>query len=416
MKINKKKFYNYLFATTILLQIFLPSFRTNILIQLGVLALFLYVEKVVVSRYFLKFILPLIYLFLLGFLGTFIHKYNFINILKDIFHFIKPILGLSIGYLISKKINDLQLTIRTLVICALISALIHIISLLVTGNLFSGSLSTIREFSRDSFLELFALFFLGFYRKFQNKSLFQSKLTFKIIFLILLFSNVLYFSRTMIVTAFLIAITLYGYTVINKSTLKILVTLTTLTLLLYVYLFSIKIERDKPGIDAFLYKVKIAPAEIFETNINREDHKDLWDHWRGYEALRAFDLMKEKPSSFVFGCGHGSLVNLKFFAPLTGNVKDKGMKYISELHNGYIYIYYKTGMIGFLIYIFLLFKIYRTIYGQKRIFNLFISAIGLTYFFTTLTITGIYNSSDIIIFILGGLIAFSEKENQLYTG
>ena len=52
--------------------------------------------------------------------------------------------------------------------------------------------------------------------------------------------------------------------------------------------------------------------------------------------------MKENPSSYIIGTGYGSLVNLKFKAPL-GN---EDMKYISRLHNGYVFVFYKTGIFG----------------------------------------------------------------------
>ena len=39
--------------------------------------------------------------------------------------------------------------------------------------------------------------------------------------------------------------------------------------------------------------------------------------------------------------------------------------------------------------------------------NIFISGIGLFYFFTTLIITGIYNANDIVIFLLGAMLFFS---------
>jgi hypothetical protein len=114
--------------------------------------------------------------------------------------------------------------------------------------------------------------------------------------------------------------------------------------MLYGYLYSVKIDRGKPGLEAFLYKIKIAPEEIFKTNIDRDNHKELWDHWRGYEAKRALATMEDKPSSYVFGTGYGSLVNLKFKAPLSTTDKE-GLKFISELHNGYPYVLYKTGII-----------------------------------------------------------------------
>lgn len=213
----------------------------------------------------------------------------------------------------------------------------------------------------------------------------------------------------MIVSAVIALLSIYGFTIITKNTLKFLGFLLIFIVGLYVYLFSVNIQRNKPGLEAFLYKIKIAPSELFKTKIDRQDHTDLWDHWRGYEAKRAIASMNEKPASYIFGSGHGSLVNLKFYAPLTDD--RKGMKFISELHNGYVYILYKTGIIGLLIYISFLTKLYKKIYNQFDMVSVFISAIGLIYFFTTLTITGIYNSNDTIIFILGALLFFSSQIN-----
>jgi hypothetical protein len=218
----------------------------------------------------------------------------------------------------------------------------------------------------------------------------------------------------MMVVSVILLISVYGYIYITKKSIKYIGTTILLIFIFYSYLFSIKIERNKPGLEGFLYKVKIAPSELFKTKIDRNNHKELWDHWRGYESKRAFALMTNNPSSFIFGNGYGSLVNLKFKAPLTEN--KEGMKFISELHNGYSYILYKTGFIGLFILIYFLFKIYFLIYryNKKNNFTLhFISAIGIIYLFTSLTITGIYNGRDVIIFILGSLFLFHSKENNL---
>lgn len=386
---------------------YLPSFKANIFIQIFVIGLFFFLEKVTVSKSFANKILPLMLLFFIGFLGTIFYKHQIYNVTKDVFHSIKPVLGIGIGYLFYKKINNTRLFIKGIVITALISAVIHFLMLTISGNLFTGSLNSIREFNKDNFLELFSLFFMGYYKKFQGENLYKSKITFRIIFCFILASSFLYLSRTMIVSAVAIAITVYGYTAITTKSLKIIGAGIVSVLLLYAYLFSIKLDRNQEGFEAFLYKVKIAPSEIFEFKVDRENHAQLWDHWRGYEASRAFHLMSQNPSSYVFGSGHGSLVNLKFYAPLSGD--KKGMKFISELHNGYAYVFYKTGVIGIFLYLFFLFNIYNSIHGRKDIYNVFKSAIGLFYFFTTLTITGIYNAGDVIIFVLGGLIALSES-------
>lgn len=414
MKISKTKFYTVLFALILFFQLYLSSFKINIFIQIFSLIIYFYLEKVIISKKFFNFIFPLILLFFVGFIGSIIHGFPLINVIKDIFHFLKPILGLSLGYLLYKKINDFRVFVLTIVVCGFISSILHFIVLIATGGLSSGSINQIREFSRDNFLELFALFFLLFYKKFTNNNLFTFKNNYKIILISLLISNFLYFSRTMIVVSVILLLSVYGSTYITKRSIKYIGLTFIGIFIFYSYLFSVKIDRNKPGLEAFLYKVKIAPSELFKTKIDRNNHKELWDHWRGYESKRAFDLMLNNPSSFIFGTGHGSLVNLKFKAPLTD--AKEGMKFISELHNGYSFILYKTGFVGLFILLYFLIKIYLLIYKHRRENNFtlhFISAIGVIYLFTSLTITGIYNGRDVIIFILGSLFLFHSEENKL---
>lgn len=407
MKVKSKEFYSALFIIIILLQLYLPSFKANVLFQVFILGLFFLFEKVQINKLFFKTILPILIIFLLGFVGFLFNKVTFFNVFKDIFHFLKPITGLLIGYFFYRKIDDFKMFVKTIVIVGLLSAVIHFgILFFISGF---SSVNEIREFGRDNFLELFSLFFLLFYKKFQNDTLFKNQFP-HFFFVVLLFaSNVLYFSRTMIVVAIILLITIYGYTIITKRGLRIIGLVFVSILVFYGYLFSIKISRNQPGLESFLYKVKNAPSEIFKTKIDRENHKDLWDHWRGYEAKRAFSLMEKDPKSYVIGTGYGSLVNLKFFAPLTENYKDKGIKYISELHNGYVYIYYKTGIFSLFLYLIFLINLYIKIYYNKNFETYFISAIGVAFLFTTLTITGMYNSRDVIVFLLGALLFFEKK-------
>jgi O-antigen ligase len=124
--------------------------------------------------------------------------------------------------------------------------------------------------------------------------------------------------------------------------------------------------------------------------------------------------MNGAPSSYLIGKGYGSLVNLKFKAPL-GN---DDMKYISRIHNGYVFVLYKTGIFGLIsISIFLIglyLKVYRsnTNPSNQLFVNRLISSIGLFYIFTTLIINGIYIPRDAIIFVLGGLISFETYNNS----
>ena len=209
---------------------------------------------------------------------------------------------------------------------------------------------------------------------------------------------------------FLVGFSMLGYAKITKGTLKFIGFAFLLIGLLYAYLFSVKIDRNAKGVEAFLYKIKIAPEEIFKTKVDRENHKELWDHWRGYEAKRALALMDKNPSSYIYGTGYGSLINLKFKAPLG----EKDMKHISRIHNGYVFVLYKTGIVGLVLYLLFLIKLYLNVYKRSETKEqLFITrtivSISVFYFFSSLIITGIYIPIDAVVFVLGGLLAFENK-------
>lgn len=407
MTINIKKFYVFLFAALLLVQLYVESYRIIIFSQILVLLLVLYIEKTV-SYKLLKLLSPLLFVVAIPIIPIFFNSYKLTYILKDVFLIIKPIIGLCLGFIIFKRINNQKEFIKTVVIVGLISAIIHFVVVIITGGLVTGSVSQIREYGKDNFLELFALFFLVFYTKFFNDKLFQQKFVHHIVFLTLFLSCILYLSRTMLIISVILLLAISGYLKITKKAIKIFLGIVLCFVLLYIYLINTKIDRNEKGIMGFLYKIKMAPAEIFSAKIDREDHAKLWDHWRGYEVNRAIELMKSNPSSFIIGNGYGSLINLKFKAPLASGNKE--IKYISEIHNGYIFMFYKLGIIGLVFILLFIFNLYKKIYNIKSFESIFISAIAVCYFFTTLTITGIFNKRDIIILLLGALLYFSSKQ------
>ena len=330
-------------------------------------------------------------------------------IVKDITYFLKPIIGIAIGYLVFYKNEELEVFIKNIFYIGLLSAIIHIVGVLFFSNFLKSSISDIRgDYGLDSFIEIFAFYFLFYSKKWFGERLIVNKTKYWICMVVFLFSIFFYFSRTMLIVFILGYFSLQGYTKITQNSLKYIGIIFLAVALFYTYLFSIKIERNSTGIEAFLYKIKIAPEEIFKTKINRENHKDLWDHWRAYEAKRAIALMNDHKESYILGNGYGSLVNLKFKAP----IGDEDMKYISRLHNGYVFVFYKMGVFGILLLLYFLIQLYLKIYTTennklKLLYNnRFISFIGVFYLFSSLIITGIYIPTDTVIFILGGFLSF----------
>jgi hypothetical protein len=398
-----------LFLLVVFSQLYLPSFRINIVIQFVVLNVMLMLNNFKINARIIILLMPVFLIFGIGIFGSLWGNFELISFIKDITHFLKPILGLLLGYLFFQKI-DFRSFVKIIVLTGFFMAFFHVFLILINSRLTIETINDVRnDFGKDNFLECFSLLFICFYKKFTQDKIFTNKGIHFLIVSVLSLSSILYFSRTMIVVFLLAVLTVFGYTRINSRNIKMFVGIITAFCLLYIYLFSIKIDRNGTGLEAFLYKVKIAPSEMFKTKIDRDNHKELWDHWRGYEAKRALALMQKRPVSYVIGTGFGSLIDLKFKAPLD----EKGIRYISETHNGYIYIFYKTGIIGVILLLYFLLNWYRYIYNNDLFATTFIGAIGVSFLFTTLTITGIYNPRDVIIFILGGLLVFSSRHNAL---
>jgi len=324
---------------------------------------------------------------------------------KDIAYFIKPILMLFIGYALIHRIKDRKFIFKVINSAGIAFAAYHIIRFLSFQELFHSSINTIRNtVGLSNHIELLALVFLLLGIKYPSIAVIKKGRIRNLILLLLITSFIFYFSRTMWVAILLILLASFGYAKISLKALKYIGLLVVLVGSFYIYLFSIEIERDKPGISSFLYKMKIAPEEIFSPKIDLNNHEALWDHWRAYEAKMAFDQTESLQN--IWGKGFGSLVDLKFIAPLS----DEGMRYISHLHNGYAMLYYKTGVLGLIFYILFVLNFYLYTFKRKvntsefPIRNL-IAAIGIYLIFSTLTITGAYNISEIYVLVLGGLLA-----------
>lgn len=411
--LNLKRFISLiLFIFLLFCERYIPSYKINYSIQFLTLLFVLFSSRNFLNYNFVKVITPILAVFFLGFLGMFFFEQKTGSFVKDLTYFTKPIIVLCVSYFLLRKESDFKNFLKAVVLVGFSMAFIHFSGILLKGN-FSESINDLRgSFGLDNFIEIVALYILLFYRKTYKSSLINSLILETVFVGVLLISIYLYFSRTMLVSLILMGLSVFGYTKITKKKLLFLGGFLIFLGFLYVYLFSVKIDRNAKGIEAFLYKVKIAPEEIFKTKIDRENHKDLWDHWRGYEAKRAFSLMNDRPISYITGNGFGSTVDLKFTAPLD----EKGMRYISRLHNGYVFVLYKTGILGLFLYLYFIYLlIVKTNKKETSSYmtNRFIGSIGLFFLFTSLIISGIYIPIDLMLFLLGGFLSFSNREQVI---
>ena len=406
--------YKLCFISLLSVSFLFASFEITAILSTLVVLFVLAQKKIKFSKNFLFLISLLIILSTIAIITGLVKNELGYDFLKDFFYLNKPILLILAGYAIVRKINNQEFVYRTVVLAAVFFAAIHLF--LVAQYVIAEpdfTVAGIRYYAgRDSVLELFALSFLV-----ANVRL--KKIKFKhqnLITLVLALSFLFYLSRTMTLVFIFMLIAFLGYLKLTTKGLRYILFATLIISALYAYLFSVKIDRDSGRpIDNFLYKLKIAPAEIFikPGSLDVKDHANLWDHWRAYEASKAIDALNDgKTIDWFFGLGMGSLIDLDFYAPLSDD--DKGMRFISLLHNGYAYVLYKTGFIGLLIYILFFVFILVPFSSTKEMLPSYNILVGIVTFYiiSSFVISGLYNLSDPISLLVGAF--FKQREIEFY--
>lgn len=400
-----------------LLASFLVLIQISIIeIHFGVYFLIFLAFYAKISSSLFKNILFLVTIFGIGLLSSFLQTKNLYDFVKDFAYFLTPVLSFVSGYLIAKKVKSFSSFLGIIIYLTTFFSIIHIYSIFSQIDIGNSSVSDIRTVGGISnIIEVFVLvIIIGSYTH-DFLDVIKNKLLKKTILIIVFVSFFLYFSRTMFISLLIFILAIYGHLKITSKGLKYIIMVMLFFGLLYTYLFSVKIDRGKPGLESFLYKLKIAPSEIFTPirKIDPNNHAYLWDHWRAYEATMAIDQINTIPTFFI-GKGFGALVDLKFGLVL-GDTK---MRYIPTIHNGYVYVFFKTGILGLVFYLLFLINLYLYAYNKSEsrkitVINYLIAGIGVHFLFTSLIINGVFNIEEIFVFILGSLFFFRMDTSKL---
>ena len=231
---------------------------------------------------------PLFLIFSIATISTFFYSREWYDIIKDIAYLIKPILFIILGYYLTSKIKDKDFIFKTIFYLAALFAAYHILEIAMYFFKNQLSISLIRYVGgKANYIELFAIVLLHV-----GKNTLPIKKPIKFAFLIrilLYISFVLYFSRTMLVAFFILFLAIKGYTKLTRKGVIYLTIFISLVLLFFASLQTMELDRSSKGLEGFLYKLQIAPSEIFSADVDINNHAQLWDHWRGYEAHKAFE-------------------------------------------------------------------------------------------------------------------------------
>ena len=134
-------------------------------------------------------------------------------------------------------------------------------------------------------------------------------------------------------------------------------------------------------------------------------------YWRGFEvALFLNDLMTYSSVQILMGKGMGYLIELPFVITLAGNPYES----LWFLHNGYLYIFMKAGLLGVGLFSLCVWKFYQAS-SLCNVQNAVITTFFLFTVLSTLVMSGPLESNDFagFLIIMGYFFAFKSKRGTL---
>ncbi len=365
-------------------------------------------KRLTIPKDIMQYLLIPTILIIIGMFGSLGHQLYVV--LKDGWYFINPILILIAGYLAMYRVRNIETIFRIFVLGGFLLAMVHLLNILRDPSiLFEASVMEIRaEKGAGYFLTLISLSIIFLTRK-SNLHIFEGshkKLLIPIILLVDAASIVMSFSRTL--WGSLIILILAGSGMLTRKWLKSLLLIATI-IAIFVVLIMIA-PNEFQNQDTMAGKILNSLSEI--SIMDYFTPSDIAIHWRGYESYMALNsYLNGSIFNYILGQGFGTLIDMQVFMLLG----DETLEYIPILHNGYLYVLIKTGLIGLLLYLIFLFSFIKVGWRYSRsqegvlaLIGRLIIACTLVLFFTTFVISGMFNKDGLItvMLFLGTLLSY----------
>lgn len=404
----KRYLYQFLFA----LSMIVPMWNNyELTFAVWVLVFLLTVSKNY-SFQILKYASFFVAIFTIAFVVMLTRDYPNYYIIRDITYMIKPILGTFIGYQLCKY--NFKHAFETMAVTGVLMGIIHLVTIVyAVVILHATSMNLIRL--RSGFFsdfEVYAFVILVFHKRFAID--FSQKKIFWFTVIVGL-SSFAYFARTNYIQFLILLLAMKGFLKINRTSLTVIGLIVLFIAASYSAILYINPKRGGPGIETMLYKIKIAPQEAFKTKINAEDWKDFNDNYRSYENIHTVKQMtRNGTATTAFGAGLGSRIDLKREVWLG----DMFLRYISILHNGFMTIFLKSGLLGVLIYIGSILFLFRPVKSNNPILaniGLLLVGTGVFLFFSNWVFLGVYNLLDNKSILIAFLFCYIEmaRKNEI---
>ena len=330
-----------------------------------------------------------------------------INFFRDLLFFSLPIVNFSLGGLISKKGYKFQKINQVVILSVSIVSVIMLYSLILSKEGSQGlfEINNLSLFLIGDIL-VYCVFIL--INKNNNEKYTPYNYHWSIQYLNYL-TLILSLSRTYFITLFVYIFINFKF--FNKKNVKII---SSIFLLLIIFIVFAKYNLFKNSDDNINIITKILNSFGEIKVINYESLEDINNNWRGYESFLAWRYFSEGSIlNIMFGKGYGTRIPLDFTMQIGENFYDD----IPNLHNGYLYVIIKTGLIGIAsLMIFLIMNIYHSIkyinYSSNNIYARLLLSISIIFFIQNYVVGGFVEGGSIMLTIIMGFCFEEMKKDQ----
>lgn len=327
------------------------------------------------------------------------------DISRDVWHLVKAISCMLLGYLLTRRVGCFSRLLKQFIYISLVLSLVYMVPFLIgtyqigldkPGDLAHASLATAIALPlllmRNNGLVLIRS---GQFRAFA--------------ILCMALAYAISLSRTAIGCAVIMTLAAFGVFDNTKRLMR------------YAFLFWVLVfvlGQLLPTVEAgdisFAGKIRNSLAELAFTDDT--DSSAMLINWRGFEAYRAFvGFIDSNPAQQLFGRGLGATVDLGMSIQMSA---DMNYQFIPVLHNGYLHVLAKYGLLGVVLYLVFLRRVggqFSGISGDKAQLMTRRMLIGLSIVlaYTTLVISGPFNKEhvDPILILLGTFLGYAENLN-----
>lgn len=336
------------------------------------------------------------------------------DVAKDAWNILNAALALIAGYVLMLNLKDIDKLLRAFIIAATLTAIFHLLKIALhpammhTGD---GSAMDIRAEGGAGYVAPFVAIAVFFAAKKMNIRVFgKHRWLAYVVFVLCLSSTILSFSRTDLISLVIMVCVLIGWISFDKKIKVMSYALIVGTIIVLGILFP---ASNAESVHSFTDKLLHSFQEIKVREYSNP--LDISHNWRGFETSRALvTYYRGTLPEYIVGQGLGAPIDLGFYMAL-GRGTNGLVRYAPWVHNGYMYILVKTGIVGVLIYLFLIFRLIRegtalslSASADMKYVGRLIVALALVFVVTTWVVGGMFNKGGFlpVCLLTGALLAY----------